>query len=70
MRDTWEWEDWVPLLNQLGCDDLAARSLALLAQRYDPWTPGRILQQWGLVLEPGKVKDVRQLQQPADDGSF
>ena len=38
-------------------------ALALLAQRYDPRTPGRILQQWGSVLDPGKIKDVRHLQQ-------
>ena len=42
--------------------DCGFRALALLAQRFDPRTPGRILQQWGLVLEPGKVKDARHLQ--------
>ena len=37
-------------------------ALALLSQRYNPKTPGRVLQQWALVLEPGRVKDVRVLQ--------
>ena len=42
-------------------------SLAILAQRYDPKTPGRILQQWAAVLDPGRVKDVRTLQQHVDN---
>ena len=38
-------------------------ALALLSQRYNPKTPGRVLQHWQAVFKPGRVKDVRLLQQ-------
>ena len=37
-------------------------ALALLSQRFNPKTPGRIFQHWSLVLDPPRVKDVRLLQ--------
>ena len=37
-------------------------ALALLAHRYNPKTPERILHHWGMVIDPPRVKDVRRLQ--------
>ena len=37
-------------------------ALVLLAQRFNPKTPSRILQHWMDVIQPSKVKDVRKLQ--------
>ena len=37
-------------------------ALALLAQRYNPKTPVRVLHHWGQVIDPPKIKDVRRLQ--------
>ena len=33
LRDTWDWTRWVPLLNDLGLDNRAAQSLAVLCQQ-------------------------------------
>ena len=54
LRDTWDIKDWAPLLIELGCDELAFKSLVLLAQQGPPGRAEANRLIWNF-LKPGKV---------------
>ena len=54
LRDTWDIKDWAPLLIELGCDELAFKSLVLLAQQGPPGRAEANRLIWNF-LKPGKL---------------